>query len=327
MRLETSQPWSQQDEEDVEDDEDDDESPKFFEPEDLIQLGTTALDGAKTVAGAVGSGLSTVKHQVGGRVVGAGWNALTCTVGRGWNTLSEAADFWLVKDINEAEAQFYMEEEATANRLKMKQASAAATKRANDVTAATANYSTCPHDDERSNLNNGHQKNQACETSSQPSMLITNDALIHQEEPIHPQNKTDSCLVSPPSSSPSDVTCLENLDKGKQKYDSDKISTIFNLENISHEQGDIHSHSNSVVEQLESAIIQPEINDVKKDYEENSDESKSVSTLPLNLSNIEDNSITNPSSSLISPETPIKESNSWVDLPTLDEEEWEYVDN
>ena len=120
---------------------------------------------------------------------------MTCTVGRGWNTLSEAADFWLVKDINEAEAQFYMEEEATANRLKMKQASAAATKRANDVTAATANYSTCPHDDERSNLNNGHQKNQACETSSQPSMLITNDALIHQEEPIHPQVQLEYFVV------------------------------------------------------------------------------------------------------------------------------------
>ncbi len=54
------------------------------------------MAGVGAVAGVVGKGLKTVKnkwveHQVGRRVVGAGWGAITCTFGRGLSTLADAA--------------------------------------------------------------------------------------------------------------------------------------------------------------------------------------------------------------------------------------------
>jgi len=90
------------------------ELPEFFEPEDIIQLGNSAMAGIKNVAGAFGGAVSTVKdklaeHKVGKRVANVSWNALH----RGWNTLTEAAEFWVNDGLTEEDVEeLYKEEDA-----------------------------------------------------------------------------------------------------------------------------------------------------------------------------------------------------------------------
>jgi len=201
------------------DEDEEDESPKFFEPEDLVQLGTTAIDGAKIVAGAMGSGFNTVKnkwveHKVGGRVVGAGWNALTCTVSHGWNTLSDVADFW-VKDINDAEAEFYMEEEEVAKRrLEMEETAEIANQRAKAVTKETK-FTT--NDTSTSFSSTAIESNIPIVDSINELNIVTEQTLQAPET----DQEEDECFVAQSSTTAPPVTNLNKEEVMEEKTSND----------------------------------------------------------------------------------------------------------